>query len=283
MEKLPLPLVRIDDFYDDMISGMTRKKEVDGEKILYKDIYKGIKPILLEGEKLYSDSGERMSFHELDEEALLRNIDTSDMEYLYSEKFLKKAKVRYDQIKSLPKNGKCPYCGERLVEELDHFLPKSKYPIFSVTPYNLVPSCHKCNHNKRESAVKFASKVIINPYFDDLNKEQWLFCDIYKDKDDNIYPDYFVSPDKSLSEVQKERIRYHFELLNLKEYYEISANEVIYLYSDGWKEIFRLSGKEGLITELKKSEAVYTAKKEYINSFQRALYQGLATYIENER
>lgn len=56
----------------------------------------------------------------------------------------------------------CPYCGNEevaftefvhpangktlLKPELDHFLPKSIYPFFAVSIFNLIPSCDKCNH-----------------------------------------------------------------------------------------------------------------------------------------
>ncbi|HEE9993196.1 TPA: hypothetical protein R8G53_004228 [Citrobacter braakii] len=50
----------------------------------------------------------------------------------------------------------CPMCNESHVgnivddnrvyrQALDHFLPKSKYPIFSLSLYNLIPCCNTCN------------------------------------------------------------------------------------------------------------------------------------------
>lgn len=50
----------------------------------------------------------------------------------------------------------CPYCNRqyitpittktnRMRADLDHFWPKHKYPIFSMSLYNLVPSCKFCN------------------------------------------------------------------------------------------------------------------------------------------
>ena len=57
----------------------------------------------------------------------------------------------------------CPYCnmqytlyagdketGEKALFEFDHFLPQSKYPMFSMSLYNLIPSCSVCNNGKRE-------------------------------------------------------------------------------------------------------------------------------------
>ncbi len=48
----------------------------------------------------------------------------------------------------------CPYCNRQyitIVEKgekrppLDHFYPRSKYPIFGISFYNLIPSCYQCN------------------------------------------------------------------------------------------------------------------------------------------
>ena len=54
----------------------------------------------------------------------------------------------------------CPYCNRSFTPvvgtvnedwarpELDHFLPKSLFPMFGVSFHNLIPSCHCCNHSK---------------------------------------------------------------------------------------------------------------------------------------
>lgn len=52
------------------------------------------------------------------------------------------------------KNGELDYreC------EFDHFFSKSKFPIFALSLYNLVPSCHSCNH------VKSSKILTCSPY-----------------------------------------------------------------------------------------------------------------------
>ncbi|MGA5310454.1 HNH endonuclease [Micromonospora taraxaci] len=44
--------------------------------------------------------------------------------------------------------GLCPLCGKGEVSELDHYLPKSLYPEFSMLSWNLVPACERCNDIK---------------------------------------------------------------------------------------------------------------------------------------
>lgn len=64
----------------------------------------------------------------------------------------------------------CPYCNRNYTftvkeedkktrPEYDHFFNKSSNPLLAVSFYNLVPSCHTCNH------IKGTDSLIINPYF----------------------------------------------------------------------------------------------------------------------
>jgi len=71
----------------------------------------------------------------------------------------------------------CPYCNrntiynlkhtKRRTSEIDHFYPKSEYPILSLSFYNLIPSCSSCNRLKSNKINKY-----INPYDNryDFNK-----------------------------------------------------------------------------------------------------------------
>lgn len=81
---------------------------------------------------------------------------------LYAYEFLKRLQIRT-----------CPYCNRNYTftiekngctdfsarAELDHFFDKSEYPLLALSFYNLVPSCHTCNHGK------LVAKAGVNPYF----------------------------------------------------------------------------------------------------------------------
>lgn len=59
----------------------------------------------------------------------------------------------------------CPYCNilytynrkKSVTAQLDHFFPKSEYPILALCFYNLVPSCSACNQIKRDDTWEMAS------------------------------------------------------------------------------------------------------------------------------
>ena len=69
----------------------------------------------------------------------------------------------------------CPYCNRHytftldetvsVAPEFDHFYDKANHPLLAVSFYNLVPSCHTCNH------VKGNNKVKINPYFSGFKRK----------------------------------------------------------------------------------------------------------------
>ena len=82
----------------------------------------------------------------------------------------------------------CPYCNRQYIftvrdedrdcitrPEMDHFYPKSIYPFLSINLYNLIPSCHICNHKKSDK-----DNHIIYPYKDGFGKDM-LFRAKYKD------------------------------------------------------------------------------------------------------
>lgn len=93
--------------------------------------------------------------------------------------FCKSKKIwnAYELCKKLKVNV-CPYCNreytftigntkeKKLRPEIDHFFPKSEYPYLSCSLYNMIPSCHICNHGKREFGER-----ILYPYNDGFDKD----------------------------------------------------------------------------------------------------------------
>lgn len=96
----------------------------------------------------------------------------------------------------------CPYCGmeyikptNRTKKQIDHFLPKRKYPFLALCYYNLIPSCDTCNESpnkgqKNPIEENLEGKTIMNPYL--FNEESLRFhlyfngMDIYNDNNFNL-------------------------------------------------------------------------------------------------
>lgn len=72
----------------------------------------------------------------------------------------------------------CVYCnrnytlnlvGTNARAELDHWFPKSEFPLLALSFYNLIPSCHSCNHikgNSRDYNWLTALENMNHPYFE---------------------------------------------------------------------------------------------------------------------
>lgn len=62
----------------------------------------------------------------------------------------------------------CPVCGSPTTGHLDHYLPKTTYPEFSIMQANLVPACNHCNSGGKRALYKGDQhpERFIQPYFD---------------------------------------------------------------------------------------------------------------------
>jgi len=56
--------------------------------------------------------------------------------------------------------------GKLMRPQFDHWLPKSEYPLFAISFYNLIPSCGTCNSGAKGSRV-FDPDFYIHPYVND--------------------------------------------------------------------------------------------------------------------
>lgn len=122
----------------------------------------------------------------------------------------------------------CPYCNRQYITpvfsnsgkmraDLDHFLPKSKYPYFSMSLYNLVPCCKFCN-----SSLK--------------GKKEFDFADIhpYEESVDD-YISFRVNPltnkigieKKHANERKVDNYLNYFKLETIYNYHQNQANELI--------------------------------------------------------
>jgi len=198
-------------------------------------------------------------------------MTTDNLKSLYTKMVNNKEPRKiYDKIMQLAPLGRCPYCGVGQVSTLDHYLPKSKFPTFSVLPYNLVPSCKDCNTGKGNSYAKTKETQALHPYYDDFTKEQWLFARVKKSSPISI--EYYVKAPKHWSEVDKKRIESHFKEYGLKKRFAVeAANELAKLESSFKRKTLNSHQIKELL-----SDELESYKSLHINSWQTALYQALA-------
>ena len=179
----------------------------------------------------------------------------------------------YDRIIMSAPYSKCPYCFHRNVTTIDHYLPKAYYPLLSVVPINLVPSCTDCNTGAlRASYPQKSSDEILHPYYDDVENELWLKAKVKQTSPATI--SFFVDPPKDWTNILKERLDNHFESLQLNKLYSIeSALELINIE---WQcqQQYNTGGAAAVKKHL--TETAESKKAAFLNSWQTALYCALA-------
>ncbi|MGW6145754.1 HNH endonuclease [Streptomyces sp. NPDC055140] len=106
--------------------------------------------------------------------------DRAMFEEIYGKALVGRAPGRklYDAIKALAADTRCPLCGIQAVAQVDHHAPKDKFPLFALTPLNLVAVCGPCNQSKANIFDEEATREAIHPYFEGFGPERWLSADI---------------------------------------------------------------------------------------------------------
>ena len=185
-----------------------------------------------------------------------------------------KGKEIYDKIKLAARSQICPFCGHRNVVYIDHFLPKSKYPHFSMTPINLVPICYECNSRAGKGSLypTSADSQFLHPYFDDFDDEVWLMASVKNTCPLTIC--YFTQKPLSWDDVKYKRIAYHFTKLRLNELYSSNAARELFNRKTTIQKIIDASGVNGLVDFLCQ-EGIERRESEK-NSWQAALYEALS-------
>ncbi|HEQ5552840.1 TPA: hypothetical protein VHD44_001760, partial [Streptococcus pyogenes] len=198
MLKLTPPCFSVKDILDELLDGVTKSKEftddqgnrIDSKK--YTELFNdSVKNRIFEFEVIYIKLAESGTLHSLRQSdcRVSEEIGKEEMEFLYKQKLVTKYKDSYYLRLRTNENknfNQCVYCERDLVSDLDHLLPQSEFPIFAVTPANLIPSCHICNKNKSANLSD-----VVNPYFEDTTQELWLKCTI-EQKNNTLIPEFRI-------------------------------------------------------------------------------------------
>ncbi|GAA59877.1 hypothetical protein P20652_1741 [Pseudoalteromonas sp. BSi20652] len=140
-------------------------------------------------------------------------------------------------------NRACCYCNKqftltinnktgKLRPQLDHFYPQSKYPFFSLSMYNLIPSCSSCNSSSKgdmDTLDKQYGNTILHPFEDELPKN--ITFSLAKNKDfyiklsnGNLEVSDFSIEMKNLESCSKSKLA--VEKFNINEQYKLHREEI---------------------------------------------------------
>lgn len=198
------------------------------------------------------------------------SLNKAEVNKLYNEKLVKSVPGRsyYNQLMLLPDFQQCPLCNINRATELDHFYPKSSFYLLSITPLNLYACCHECNKNKRELYGNALNNSFVNPYFEDLNSENWLRCEM-KIVEGQLIFIYFVNPNSA----NFERINYIFTTLKLNERYSDKANVSLYNKLPYYKNMFIKCGEDGLNELINNEYFKYEMNIELTNWYKKEMFK----------
>jgi len=194
-------------------------------------------------------------------------------QYMVQQKPTFESRKMYDRIKN--SSSKCPFCGFGEVCEVDHFLPKSEFPIYSVLTYNLIPACHLCNHGKSASYASSCGEQTLHPYYDhdEINTHQWVHAEIVE-KEGGYALRYFVVPPLSFTQDSRDRVEAHFKEFNLAKRFGIQSSNEIGDLINTIKRWYDPGGADA-VKEFLVGEASDRLSR-HKNSWQTAMYVALA-------
>jgi hypothetical protein len=209
-------------------------------------------------------------------EIALGEVTKEELKDVYSLHMVNKAKPAraiYDLLLSQSPLGKCPFCGFGQASTLDHYLPKAKYPQFSVLPFNLVPSCKDCNTGKSTAIATTAEGQCLHPYFDHQNfiKDQWLYAKVRETEPATIY--FFVKAPEQWDNISKAKVQAHFSNFKLDSRYSVEAGNEMVSLRDVLVNYCQSLGSEWVRQHLK-MEANSSASQ-HSNSWKTAMFQAL--------
>jgi 5-methylcytosine-specific restriction endonuclease McrA len=179
-----------------------------------------------------------LSDNDIERILLSKPEELYELEGVFPDKAMAKTIFNYDKIikgdfaykiADIIGVNTCVYCNKQYVftvgkgkqgiirPEFDHYLPKSKYPLFALSLYNLIPSCHNCNNKKSTMEPPVVGLKEMNPY---NNKVKDKFRFTYHIKE-NGFPSSVRIANKGKLDGKVDKF---LDLFNIQEIYNAHTN-----------------------------------------------------------
>ena len=177
----------------------------------------------------------------------------------------------YEAIRRRGRYGRCPYCGQRDVGTLDHYLPQASFPEFSVLPINLIPCCRDCNHEKLEHIPSTNIDQFFHPYFDDWSEFEILKAEIRMGSTIDVT---FRINVEALPLQVSGRAATQFSQLKLGALYAKQAGVELVQRREFFQGTFGSGGRQALESELRREH--HSRRRLFSNAWEPVLYLALA-------
>lgn len=174
---------------------------------------------------------------------------------------------------SLPHNHRdlCPYCNLDSTYQLDHYLPKTKYPELSLYGPNLLPICGRCNQIKFNSiATPAGNRIFLIPSDDVFLREGLLLATLTMDPVPRF--NFTIDPAAQLAAPERAQVERHFVRLQLALRYRRRANALL----EPLREAVRKGGSRARVArKLMLSGLRSAANAGPANSWELAMYRAI--------
>jgi len=250
--------------------------------------YKSIYPCIQDAEQVYEERVQNSELYKIEpcveknREAVVGEVTKKELKNLYTNHLVPKKKPArriYDQLLNAASGGICPTCGLGHVYTLDHYLVKSKYPLYSILAINLVPACRDCNSGKLASIAISKGCQAFHPYFDQhlIENDQWLYARVVENHAAAI--EFYVEAPSYWPPAIAQRANSHFSEFALKNRFGKEASRLLISTS---MSIERFSTKTLRFSEIKYQ---YGAEKDIeLNGWRTAFFYALMNsewYLED--
>ncbi|GAA0417306.1 HNH endonuclease [Leifsonia naganoensis] len=141
-------------------------------------------------------------------------------------------------------DDRCALCLQTPVEELDHYLPKSPFARLAMTPSNLVPVCHRCNHDMQDEYSTNQEELPLHPYFDRIGGTSWVAADLTEEGEGSLQ--YRVERLADWDDLTDARVRNHFKSRSLASIWGSSASNLFIGHRGFFRSTYRLAGPDHL-------------------------------------
>ncbi len=202
-------------------------------------------------------------------------VSGAEMVQVYTGRMVPKGstgRAIYNRIMAIPVNQRCPLCGIGTVNTLDHFLPKTQFPVFSVTPSNLIPACAWCQWEKRDYYSATSGGQILHPYFDDFNTDEWLVADVVVGCPAAFR--FYSSPPNHWSAPKRARASTHLKQLKLPSLFSSNAGSRLSEIRSRLAILRQKGGAAAVRNHLE--EELASIEAEHKNSWVAAMYRAAA-------
>ena len=200
------------------------------------------------------------------------NVSSKEMEHLYDRHMARqrsRGRDTYDKIMMAAEHGQCPFCGHLPVSTLDHSLPKARHPALAVTPFNLIPCCKDCNHNKGTLGPNSQETQFLHAYYDDVTADRWLYAEIVEGSPPGAI--FFVEAPAHWDAATAARVQRQFTALKLGRLYAPQAGRQLQNIKRSLNNIYEAAGMDAVREDLEDRSKSFAAVS--VNSWEGALYE----------